>query len=260
MNQENKVFNRRLFFKWGLGTAGTLAGSSAVAKACGLNTGAQDLGPFFPSANTPLDPIKENPDESVPISLSNDNDLTFVQGRQGHATGQYVVVKGILTNEACEPIEGATIIIWQASASGRYNHKGDGANTDFKDPRDGTVIKRTLDPYFQSWGQTITNAKGEYEFKTIVPGFYPANLQSGWYRPPHIHFMISATGYPQLVTQMYFRSPLIEDNDFIQELNRADTLLQGKNLSEAQREELIVDFKASDDHLLIGDFDIVLKD
>ena len=37
--------------------------------------------------------------------------------------------------------------------------------------------------------------------------------------------MISATGYPQLVTQMYFDGDKIANNDWIQELNTKDFLL-----------------------------------
>lgn len=259
MKQKPNI-NRRRFFKWSLGTAGTLASTTAAANLCSMATGEQGLGPFFPRPNTPVDPIKENPDGSVPIYLSNDNDLTFVKGRSGIASGQQVVISGVLRDQDCQPIVGATIIVWQASASGRYNHKGDAANTDFADPRTGQIIQRTLDPFFQSWGQTTTNEKGEYQFKTIVPGFYPADLNNGWYRPPHIHFMVSATGFNQFVTQMYFRSDEIEDNDFIQELNTKDFLLQGNNLSEQQRQELVVDFiKKKDQQELEGVFDITLS-
>lgn len=257
MADNDKNISRRKLFQWGLGTAGTIAASSSVAKVCGVNTGEQGLGPFFPRPNTPVDPIKENPDGSVPIFLSNDSDLTFIKGRDGVASGQQVIVRGVLRDENCKPLPGATIIIWQASESGRYNHKGDAANQDFLDPRDGKKIQRKLDPYFQSWGQTTTGENGEYEFKTIVPGFYPADLQNAWYRPPHIHFMVSATGYPQFVTQMYFRSELIKDNEFIQELNEKDFLLQGGNLTAEQRENLIVDFASQgNDPVLVGEFDL----
>ena len=63
----------------------------------------------------------------------------------------------------------------------------------------------------------MTNQKGEFHFKTVVPGFYPADLQGGWYRPPHIHFLISATGFPQFVTQLYFKGEKVAENGWIQE-------------------------------------------
>jgi protocatechuate 3,4-dioxygenase beta subunit len=259
--KQSKDNSRRRFFKWGLGAAGSVAVSPAIANVCGVKTGEQGLGPFFPRPETPVDPIKENPDGSVPIFLSNDNDLTFVKGRNGTASGQQVILRGVLTEEdSCKPIANATIIIWQASESGRYNHKGDDANQDFQDPRNGKTISRKLDPYFQSWGQTTTNDKGEYEFKTIVPGFYPADLQNGWYRPPHIHFMVSAMGFTQFVTQMYFRGDAIKDNQFNQQLNEADFLLQGGNLTNTQRENLIVDFSEVDGQdELEGQFDLVIS-
>ena len=259
-DDNNQQITRRRFFQFGLGAAGTIAASSSVAQVCGLKTGEQGLGPFFPRPDTPVDPIKENPDGSVPIFLSNDNDLTFIKGRNGTASGQIVTISGVLQDDNCQPVSGATIIIWQASESGRYNHKGDDANTDFKDPRDGKLIKRTLDPFFQSWGQTTSGPNGEYEFKTIVPGFYPADLQNAWYRPPHIHFMVSAMGFPQFVTQTYFRGEKIKDNDFVQELNAQDFLLQGGNLTNDQREKLIVDFEPiANSEELAGTFDITIS-
>lgn len=259
MKNTTNLSRRGFFKKASLGLAGTMATGTALAQVCKPATGAQGLGPFFPRPGTPVDEIME--DGSQPIYLANDNDLTFINGRDGKATGQEVVVKGVLTNDKCEPIPNATIIIWQASKTGRYNHTGDAVNENFLHPVTGEMIERKLDPFFQSWGQTTTNADGEYEFRTIVPGFYPADVDDGWYRPPHIHFLVSATGYEQFVTQMYFRGDAIDDNEFIQELNAKDLLLQGDNLTEAQRENLIVDFELSDlmDPAMHGEFNIALS-
>lgn len=254
--------SRRNFFKIGLGAVGTLAASNSLAQLCGINTGEQPLGPFFPRAGTPEDPIREDNDPTTPIYLANDNDLTFVRGRNGTAKGQVVYVTGQVTDDACNPVPNATIIIWQASASGRYNHKGDAENKDFRHPQTGEVIQRTLDPAFQYWGRTLTNERGEYQFKTVIPGFYPADLRSKWYRPPHIHFMVSATGFPQFVTQMYFEGDKIVDNEWIQTLNERDFLLQTNTISSEQRDKLLVKF--SDDPTgvitdgLVGQFDLNL--
>lgn len=261
-NNTKQALTRGSFFKTGLGAAGALVATNSWAQVCGLATGEQPLGPFFPRPNTPEDPVREDQDPTTPIHLANDNDLTFVKGRSGVAEGQIVYVQGIVTDESCSPVPNATLIIWQASASGRYNHRGDAENQDFIHPLTGEVIQRKLDPSFQYWGRATTNARGEYQFKTIVPGFYPADLRNSWYRPPHIHFLISATGFPQLVTQMYFESPDLADNDWIQELNRRDLLLQSSSLTEEQRQKLIVSFKADPSGRLndglLGQFDIAL--
>jgi protocatechuate 3,4-dioxygenase beta subunit len=207
---------RRKFFKSGLGTLGavsaTIVAGQTLAQVCEIATAEEPLGPFFPRAKTPVDPVHEDENPKTPTHLANDNDLTYVKGKKGSSEGQVVYVKGKVVDQNCKPIPNASIIIWQASESGRYNHKGDSVNHDFQHPKTDETVKRKLDPNFQYWGRTITNKNGEYIFKTVVPGFYPADLASEWYRPPHIHFLIAATGFPQLVTQMYFKGSEIKSS------------------------------------------------
>lgn len=253
---------RRNFFKIGASTVGTLAASQALAQICKLNSAEQPLGPFFPRPGTPEMTVLEDKNPATPLYLANDSDLTVVKGVPGQTEGQIIYVKGKVTNADCKPLVGAVVIIWQASESGRYNHLGDGMNHDFVHPKTGELMVRKLDASFQYWGKAVTNQNGDYQFKTIVPGFYPADLETNWYRPPHIHFMVSATGYPQLVTQMYFAGEKIANNDWIQELNQQDLLLQTKAITDEQRKKLIVEFK--EDPLavvqdgLVGVFDITL--
>ncbi len=254
---------RRNFFKVGAGTVGTLAATQTLAQVCKLNSAEQPLGPFFPRPGTPQMPVFEDTNSATPIYLANDSDLTLVKGISGKAQGQVVYIRGQVTNADCKPLAGATLVIWQASESGRYNHLGDSANHDFTHPETGETIVRELDPSFQYWGKAITNQDGTYEFKTVVPGFYPADLSAQWYRPPHIHFMISAIGYPQLVTQMYFTGEKIEKNDWIQQLNKKDFLLQTSSLTADERKNLVVEFKEDPSGVikdgLLGSFNITLK-
>lgn len=257
--------SRRAFFKTaGLGAIGAAVAPGSVAQICrSESTGVQPLGPFFPNAGTPTIPVKEDKNPNTPIYLANDNDLTYVNGRPGRAQGQVVYVSGVVTDDQCRPVPNVSIIIWQASATGRYNHNGDAGNHDFVHPITGQTVNRNLDPNFQYWGRTVSNARGEYIFKTIVPGFYPADLQNGWYRPPHIHFMASATGYSQLVTQLYFAGAQVRDNAFIQGLNQADYLLQSSSLSQKQRAALVVNFGTDATGQikdgLVGRFDLSLS-
>ena len=254
------MLSRRKFFCAGAGVTSTLVAGSSVAKACAALTAEHPLGPFFPRAGTPTMPVREDGDSSTPIHLANDNDLTFVKGKEGTATGQVVYVKGRVIDANCSPIVGASIIIWQASASGRYNHNGDAQNKDFRHPVTGETVKRTIDPFFQYWGQATSDDEGQYQFKTIVPGFYPADIQRGWFRPPHIHLLTSAVGFPQFVSQLYFRGQQLENNSFIQQLNANDLLLQNPRLTDKQKEGLVIDF-AEDSQItdgLVGEFDIVL--
>jgi protocatechuate 3,4-dioxygenase beta subunit len=237
--------NRRELLKYSLASLGSPTASKAVASLLGPSTGKQPLGPFFPFPGTPKMPVPEE-----------DSDLTFVQGKTGIAQGRVITVNGKLTDRTGQPISGAGIIIWQASSSGRYNHQGDSQDESFRNPRTGELIHRVLDPNFQYWGRAITDANGHYAFRTIIPGFYPADLNDGWYRPPHIHFQVNATGHLQLVTQMYFKGEILEDNDWIQELNARDPLLQSTSLTREQKEALVCEVTRDTDGHLITRFDI----
>lgn len=193
---------------------------------CGL-TPAQTEGPFYP----------------VVDQTDKDWDLTQVKGKSKSAKGQVVWITGTVTDENCRPVEKALVEIWQAAFSGRYHHPGDDSGLE-------------LDPNFQYWGKSVTDPLGQYQFKTIVPGHYPADAH--WIRPPHIHYKVFATGFHDLTTQMYFSgsSFMEEKGKFIDELNRKDRVLN--QLSSQEQQKVIVTFSAKENDLR-GTFDITLK-
>ena len=145
-----------------------------------------------------------------------------------------IIVKGQVTDQNCNPVKGVLVEIWQACASGKYNHPSD-PNT------------APIDPNFQYWGKSVTDDQGRYKFRTILPGAYPADTD--WMRPPHIHFKISRVGYKELITQMYFAG---------QELNGQDLILQ--DLSQDEQEKVIVPLKneAGQAHP-VGEFNIQIR-
>lgn len=183
--EKNKQFSRRgLMGKTLAGVAGLLAAKVLSAQeSCGL-TPEQTEGPFYPIADR----------------LDKDNDLTFITNKPGQAKGEVIFIKGVVLNQHCVPVKGALVEIWQACESGKYDHPGD--NNSAK-----------LDPNFQYWGRAITNQKGEYLFKTIKPGAYPAN--STWTRPPHIHFKVHLRGHQELTSQLYFAGEPLNQNDLV---------------------------------------------
>lgn len=203
----------------------------------------QGLGPFFPDDGDEADAIRENPDPNIPISQANDQDLTFVKGRKGKAKGQVIVLSGqVLDAKTSQPIPNTTLIMWSASASGRYNHKGDEGTNSFPHPKTGKIIHRTHDEYFQYWGKAVTNEQGEYWFKTIVPGFYPIDLRAGLYRPSHLHFKILSPNASTFVTQLYFRGEEIPNNTLNQELLPNDVVILDAGLTPEEQEAVIVDY------------------
>jgi protocatechuate 3,4-dioxygenase, beta subunit len=119
-----------------------------------------------------------------------DNDLTAQHG--GDPIGERILVHGRVLDEDGRPVRGALVEVWQANASGRYQHKVD-------------THDAPLDPNFTGAGRTLTDEHGHYWFKTVKPGAYPwGNHYDAW-RPAHIHFSLFGAGIlSRVVTQMYF--------------------------------------------------------
>merc|ERR1712196_471634 len=66
-------------------------------------------------------------------------------------------------------------------------------------------------PYFNCRAFLLSDASGQYNFATLVPGHYVAG--STW-RPRHIHAKVSAPGFVTIITQVYFHGdPYLGDAD-----------------------------------------------
>ena len=267
MNREAKRLSRRSLLKRGIGlfglVAGGLIGSSSLAELFAKPTPRQSLGPFFPDEGDEVEVIRENPDLTLPISQANDQDLTFIKGRKGQAKGQVIYLRGrVLNARSGNPIPNTVIILWSASASGRYNHKGDEGMLSFPHPKTGEIIHRTHDEHFQYWGRAVTNEQGDYWFKTIVPGFYPIDLEAWLYRPSHLHFEILPPGIPKLVTQLYFRGDQIPNNALNQELLPKDVVIRDAGLTPKEQEHVIVDYAPDPSGTitdgLVGHYDLIV--
>jgi protocatechuate 3,4-dioxygenase beta subunit len=174
---------RRKFFTGGL-VAGAFAGVTGASAEELKKTPKQTEGPFYP----------------VIAQKDKDFDLTKVEGQEGIAQGKVVTIIGKVSGTDGNPIEGATVDLWQANAAGRYNHPNESNEA-------------PLDPNFQGWAIVPSGKTGEFKFKTIVPGAYPASKD--WFRPPHIHFKVTKLGYLELTTQMYFPGEKLNDTDKI---------------------------------------------
>jgi len=162
----------------------------------------------------------EGPFYPVYPQKDKDFDLTRVEGQGDMAKGKTIYIKGTIRDANGSPIEDASVDIWQANAAGRYRHPHD------RNPA-------PLDPGFQGWAIVQSGSHGQFNFKSIMPGAYPAS--DSWTRPPHIHFKVSKIGYAELTTQMYFPG---------QPLNEKDRLLQRK--SESERKLMIAQKDANE--------------
>jgi len=132
-----------------------------------------------------------------------DNDLILNYAKAGEPIGERTIVHGRVLDENGRPVPSALVEVWQANAGGRYRHRND------------TYIA-PIDPNFGGCGRTITGADGSYAFRTVKPGAYPfRNYVNSW-RPAHIHFSLSGSGFAQrLITQMYFEGDPLISHDAI---------------------------------------------
>src|SRR5438270_348334 len=123
-----------------------------------------------------------------------------VEGETTWVTGRVLSVEG-------KPIPNAALDIWQARANGVY---------DIQDP----------DAEFELRGRVLTNAEGRYAFKTYKPQFYgvPDDGPVGELlramgrhpmRPAHMHAIVSADGYQQVITHVFVAGDPYLDSDAV---------------------------------------------
>ena len=187
VNQKRRSFIASGFFSGIVGWVQASGGTAEIQETPG-----EIEGPFYP-----ITPQKDK-----------DFDLTRIAGQDGAARGTVIWITGEVFDSMGDPIEDASVEIWQANAEGRYHH-----------PHDPNPAP--LDQYFQGWAIVPSGSKGAFHFRTVMPGSYFAG--PGWERPPHIHFKVMKRGFVELVTQMYFPG---------QSLNETDRLLQRKEPAE----------------------------
>jgi protocatechuate 3,4-dioxygenase, beta subunit len=195
-----------------------VTGSAALAMSAWGSTIAatltppQTAGPFYPDV----------------MPEDDDSDLTRVRGADTEARGEITALTGRVLDTNGKPIPNARVEIWQCDVNGRYRHS-----------RERT--SRQVDPGFQGFGHSITDADGGYHFRTIKPVPYPG-------RTPHIHYLVLIPGEGYLVTQLYVEGDARNAGDFL--FNR---------LSEEARSAVSVPFTHDPQSgVLHAEFDVIL--
>ncbi len=121
--------------------------------------------------------------------------------------GEDTWVSGRVLGVDGKPIPNATLDIWQAKADGIY---------DVQEP----------DAEFELRGRVKANARGDYAFKTYKPKFYSiptdgpvGGLMEGMkrhpMRPAHMHAIVSAPGYQQVITHVFVDGDPYLDSDAV---------------------------------------------
>jgi hydroxyquinol 1,2-dioxygenase len=120
--------------------------------------------------------------------------------------GEDVWVSGKVMSVDGQPIPNAVLDIWQAKADGIYDLQTDGE--------------------FELRGRVKANAKGEYAFKSYKPKFYSVPVDgpvgelirstgNHHMRPAHMHAIVSAPGYQQVITHVFVEGDPYLDGDAV---------------------------------------------
>jgi hydroxyquinol 1,2-dioxygenase len=111
--------------------------------------------------------------------------------------GSELVLYGRVTDVNGKPVAKATVSIWQTGANGLYDIQETAASIDYRGvfatDADGTYLVRTVKPI----GYSIP-------MDGPVGDMVRAQKRHGM-RPAHIHFLVGAPGYRELVTALYLR-------------------------------------------------------
>ena len=141
----------------------------------------------------------------------------YVAGAPARAMGEHIgrpedgsptLVRGRVTDVAGQPLDGATVDVWQSNDSGLY---------DTQDPSQ---------PPFNLRGVFVTGPDGRFEFRTARPASYPiptdgpvgdllrATGRSRW-RAAHIHAIVSAPGCRPVTTHIFDAENPYLDSDAV---------------------------------------------
>jgi len=145
------------------------------------------LGPFH---------ILGAPDVPVGVDLKGENE------------GKALIVGGRVISTDGRPLEGAELEIWQTADNGLYS----GQDED--------------QPEYNLRAHMVTGADGRYLFSTVRPAPYTvpddgpvgellrATGRHPW-RPSHLHFIVTAPGHRQLVTEVFPNDDPYLDEDAV---------------------------------------------
>ena len=215
MHTNERILNRRRLLQTGCSLS-AIAMTTPGVFADLIETPRFTEGPFYPDK----------------LPLDTDNDLLVINDSIKPAVGEITHMSGRVLDSKGDPIRNAFVEIWQVDNNAVYLHTGDTTNRDNQDVN------------FQGYGRFLTDAKGQYYFRTIKPVPYPG-------RTPHIHVGVSRNGRRILTTQLFVKG---------HPQNARDGVLRGVRDAKAV-ESVMGDFtplKNSKLGELTVDFDIVL--
>jgi protocatechuate 3,4-dioxygenase beta subunit len=143
-----------------------------------------------------------------------------------NADGAELLIHGRVTDRLGKPLPRASVQVWQTDEKGEYDlQKGKGEAMDMR-------------------GNFHCDEDGRFHFRTVKPRGYLIPLDGPigvlvrkqdrhGFRPAHIHFLIGAPGYRELVTALYIGDDEHIDSDTVFGVSNALIVSPRENDSEA---------------------------
>lgn len=121
-----------------------------------------------------------------PFYVSNAPATTDINRQNAPGTPMQVSALVLGGPDQRTPLSGATVELWHADSDGHYH------------PEDDGDISRYPPEAINLRGQAVGGDDGRVAFRSIVPAHYGN-------RRRHLHWRVTAPGYPPLITQTYWR-------------------------------------------------------
>lgn len=143
-----------------------------------------------------------------PFHIEGAPEIPFGHDMKRHHPGEILLATGVVKDPDDNPIEGATLDIWQTAPNGLYSSQ---------DPEQST---------YSFHGVQKTRADGTYGFTTAKPVSYEvptdgpvgdilrASGRHAW-RPSHLHFIAKAPGFRTLVSEVFAADDPYLDEDTV---------------------------------------------
>lgn len=131
--------------------------------------------------------------------------------------GTEIQVYGRVVDGAGQPVPHASLQVWQTDAGGSYDMQRDHGEMDMR-------------------GNFRTGSDGRFHFRSVMPQHYMVPMDGPvgalvraqgrhGQRPAHIHFLIGADGYRELVTALYIADDAYIGSDTVFGVSRALAVL-----------------------------------
>lgn len=161
------------------------------------------LNEYYPNNLNRCEVTKFESNDYEPESFQTTNNLLRLPGNEPVYCGQKIIIKGVLLDQKCVPVQDAKIYLWQVNCNGKYPYKP------LRSRVKKNMIAVSTGSTFQGSGIATTNNKGEFYFITIMP---PVIHDS---KMPYVNVRVESRKLGKTQTKLFFSSEKLNNSSEI---------------------------------------------